>query len=515
MTPVQEAELVAALTDRAASKKPSVSAQLVALAMTRACFIRGEDSQTYAVALDAPGIAQPLRGEGSFRKQLSSSFYDETGQVASANALSDALVVLDGRADLTDPQPVFQRVIPTEDGVLLDLGRPDLQVVEVDEVGWRVRPLAAGDPLLRRSRTMGVMPIPSVGGELEPLWDVLNVRHQDQALLIGWMAAAFLPNVAQPFILLKGEQGTGKTTAARMLLSLLDPGAGQMTSAPRTDRDFGVAAQGRAVLGLDNLSTISATLSDAICRAVTGESIVNRALYTDDGLSILSYRIALIVTAIDPGALRGDLAERMLPIELAPLGQRRRSERELLAAFEQAKPALLGALLDEVAAVLRHWLPAEGQEPETGWPRMADFGRVLGALDLAQGTTSLNSYVQTTEDNEKDVISGHPLADAVVQLAKAGSWRGSSAELLRAVTRERDFTFDERRGWKTPQELGQTLSRLTKNLRLLGVAVVQGRSNGKRYIDIAMVDPADYDVVEVRPRAWRPQEVAPFRRPAS
>jgi len=362
MTPVQEAELAAALTDRAASKKPSVSAQLVALAMTRACFIRGEDSQTYAVALDAPGIAQPLRGEGSFRKQLSSSFYDETGQVASANALSDALVVLDARADLTDPQPVFQRVIPTEDGVLLDLGRPDLQVVEVDEVGWRVRPLAAGDPLLRRSRTMGVMPIPSVGGELEPLWDVLNVRHQDQALLIGWMAATFLPNVAQPFILLKGEQGTGKTTAARMLLSLLDPGAGQMTSAPRTDRDFGVAAQGRAVLGLDNLSTISATLSDAICRAVTGESIVNRALYTDDGLSILSYRIALIVTAIDPGALRGDLAERMLPIELAPLGQRRRRERELLAAFEQAKPALLGALLDEVAAVLRHWLPAEGQD---------------------------------------------------------------------------------------------------------------------------------------------------------
>lgn len=448
-----------------------------------------------------------MRGEGSFRKQLSSSFYDQSGQVASANALTDALVVLDAQADLTDPQPVFQRVAPTDDGVLIDLGRPDLQVVEVNDAGWRLRPLAPGDSLLRRSRTMGVMPIPTAGGTLEPLWEVLNVRPEDQALLIGWMAATFLPTVAQPFILLKGEQGTGKTTAARLVLSLLDPGSGQMTSAPRSDRDFGVAAQGRTVLGLDNLSSISPTLSDAICRAVTGESIVNRALYTDDGLSILSYRIALIVTTIDPGALRGDLAERMLPIELAPLGQRRRSERQLLEAFELAKPALLGAVLDDVAAVLRHWLPAQGQEPETGWPRMADFGRVLGALDLEQGTSSLESYVRTTADNERDVVAGHPLADAVGQLARTAPWRGTSADLLRVLTQDRDFTVDERRGWKTPQELGQTLSRLTKNLRLLGVSVVSRRSNGKRYIDIAMIDPADYAVQKARRASWRPPEV--------
>jgi hypothetical protein len=467
------------------------------------------------VPFDAPGLAQPLRGEGSFRKQLASTFYDQTGQVASANALSDALVVLDAQADLTDPQPVFQRIAPARDGVLLDLGRPDLQVVEVNQAGWQVRPLAAADPLLRRSRTMGIMPIPTAGGTLQPLWDVLNVRPQDQALLTGWMAATFLPNVAQPFILLRGEQGTGKTTAARMVLSLLDPGAGQMTSAPRSDRDFGVAAQGRTVLGLDNLSTISASFSDAICRAVTGESIVNRALYTDDGLSILSYRIALIVTAIDPGALRGDLAERMLPIELVPLGQRRRSERELLSAFEQAKPALLGAALDDVAAVLRNWLPAEGQEPETGWPRMADFGRVLGALDLQHDTCSLSSYVQTTADSERDVAAGHPLADAVLQLAKRGPWTGTPTDLLRMLTLDTDFSSDERRGWKTPQELGQTLSKLTKNLRLLGVSVVSRRSNSQRQIDIAMVDPADCDAAEARPGAWRSPEVTPFRRPAS
>jgi hypothetical protein len=46
MTPAQEAEIASALTDKPMSPKQSVSAQLVALALTRASFIRGEDSQT-------------------------------------------------------------------------------------------------------------------------------------------------------------------------------------------------------------------------------------------------------------------------------------------------------------------------------------------------------------------------------------------------------------------------------------------------------------------------------------
>ena len=269
------------------------------------------------------------------------------------------------------------------------------------------------------------------------------------------------------------------------MLSLLDPGSGQMTSAPRSERDFGVAAQGRTVLGLDNLSTISPALSDMMCRAVTGETIVTRALYTDDELSILSYRIGLIVTAIDPGALRGDLAERMLPIQLEPLGPRRRSEQESRAEFYLAQPALLGAVLDEVSAVLRNWDQAKAQEPEAGWPRMADFGRVLAALDHEYGLSSLKAYLQTTADNDRDVAAGHPLTEAILALAKTGPQRLTPAALLHKVMLFRDCSPNERRGWSTAQEMSQTLTRLSPSLRLLGVTVVRSRSNGNRYIDIS------------------------------
>ncbi len=485
MTPEQEKQLLAALPEKPSGPKLSASAQLVELALAKYRFVRGQDGRSYAVPKDGPGLAQPLRGEGSVRKHLAAALHSATGIVANANALTDALVVLDARADDTEPQPVHQRVAPTAEGVLIDLGRPDQLVVRVTPAGWAVRPLGSTDPLFKRTQGMGILSRPVPEGSLEPLWGLLNVRPSEQSVLVGWMAAAFLPLVAQPFVLFRGEQGTGKTTAARLLLSLLDPGPSQMTSTPRTEKDFGVAAQGRTVLGMDNLSTITPALSDTICRAVTGESIVSRSLFTDDALSILSYRIALIVTTIDPGALRGDLAERMLPIQLEPLARRRRTEQELLTDFETAKPAVLGAVLDEVAAVLRSRHHAV--EPEAGWPRMADFGKVLGALDHEHGTTGLKSYLEMTTDSEMDVLAGDPLSDAVLRLARTGPWRGTPTDLLAELTRNDEFTKEERRGWRTAQEMSQTLTRLSKGLRLVGLSITRGRSGGARYIDIAMV----------------------------
>jgi len=482
MTPQQQNELGEALPDRA---KPKVAAQLLEVALTDYAFVKDMEGQAFAVAQDGPSIALPLRGESSYRKRLAKDFHTQTGQVVNASALTDALLILDARVEGEIPRRVHQRVAITETGILLDLGRPDYQVVDVSPHAWQIRPLNGSDPLFRRSRAMGVMPLPEADGDLNSLWEVVNVRPADRPVLAAFMAASFLPEVAQPFVLLKGEQGTGKTTAAKMLLSLLDPGPGQMTSTPRTEKDFAVAARGHTVLGVDNLSTITPALSDMICRAVTGESIVSRALYTDDGVSILSYRIGLIISSIDPGALRGDLAERMLPIQLEPILKGRRVEQELWASFTRALPGMLGAVLDLVVVALRH-LPTVGQ-PEVGWPRMADFGKLLAALDVEYGTTGLASYTQMILDSELDVVSGDPLSDALLRLAgKEPAWKGTPTELLTDLLINNDYTPEERRGWRTAQEMCQTLARLSRGLRLAGLEVTSGKSNGRRYVELRM-----------------------------
>lgn len=135
---------------------------------------------------------------------------------------------------------------------------------------------------------------------------------------------------------------------------------------------------GSWVVGLDNVSGVPDWLSDALCRAVTGDGLVRRRLYSDAHLSVLAYRRVVLLTSIDPGITRGDLLDRLLPVTCHPFPpERRLTDEEIDAAFAAAHPHLLGGLLTLTAAVLDRLphlrLPA--------LPRMADFARILAAVD--------------------------------------------------------------------------------------------------------------------------------------
>lgn len=62
------------------------------------------------------------------------------------------------------------------------------------------------------------------------------------------------------------------------------------------------------MVALDNVSLIEPWLSDALCRAVTGDGLVRRALYTNSDVSVLAFRRAVLLNGISLAGLRGDLA---------------------------------------------------------------------------------------------------------------------------------------------------------------------------------------------------------------
>ncbi len=108
------------------------------------------------------------------------------------------------------------------------------------------------------------------------------------------------------------------------------PSPAPVRAAPRHVEDWAVGAAGSWVVAVDNLSYIAPWFSDALCRASTGDGLVKRVLYTDADLSVLAFRRCVILTSIDAGALRGDLADRMLLVDLEPIGAAdRRTDADL------------------------------------------------------------------------------------------------------------------------------------------------------------------------------------------
>lgn len=448
-------------------KKPSAASRLVALARERYELVMSEDGRPYAVAKDGPNLALPFKGRGGLRQRLSRLFTDTfDGEVPSQSALADAMTVLEGDADATDPVPAHLRVGTDPAGaIVLDLGTADGQCVTVSPYGWQVAPRSP--VLFRRSGAMAPMPVPVLDGDgLSKLHALLNMDETAFRQLCGWLVAAWIPKIPHPVLTFKGEQGTGKSWVGQMIVNLIDPSPAAKRSQPRDVKAWSVQAFNSWALCLDNVSAIPPWLSDTLCKAVTGDGVIDRALYSDDDVVVLSFRRVLAMTTIDAGALAGDLAERLLMLELQVISEdRRRTEEELGAAFEAARPAVLGALFDLLASVLAV-LPTVRLE---SMPRMADFARVLAAVDQVQGWQTLPAYLATSANVATDALEGDAFGSAIVALVEAaGTWRGTAGALLEQLPAPEGLV----KSWpKDATRAGGRVRRLAPLLRAAGVAV--------------------------------------------
>jgi hypothetical protein len=454
--------------------KQSQASRLVAMAIDAYELVLGEDGRPYAVDRDGPAVAVPLRGREGLRTRLARAYYAHTGTAPSASALADALTVIEGMTADADPVPVALRVArhPTRAGaVVLDLGDPTGRAVVAEPGSWH---LAETSPVLfRRTALTQALPVPGLGAGLDDFRALLNVDDVGFGLIIGWLLAAMLPDVPHPILALTGEQGTAKSTAARFLVSLIDPSPAPLRTPPRDVRQWAVTAAASWTVALDNVSTIPPWLSDTLCKAVTGDGIVDRALFTDDDVTVLSFRRVIAMTSIDAGALAGDLAERLVPVELQRIDPaQRRPDEAVNAAFRAAQPGTLGALLDLLADVLTA-LPGVQLEQ---LPRMADFARLLAGLDAVTGWHTLDAYLAGTADVNAAVLETEPLAAAVRTFlaGQAVGWTGTAAQLLELLTPD-----PAPRSWpRTPRALSGQLRRLAPALRGVGIDVSFEKETG-------------------------------------
>ncbi|SPE48294.1 hypothetical protein SNS2_0379 [Streptomyces netropsis] len=273
-----------------------------------------------------------------------------------------------------------------------------------------------------------------------------------------------------------------------MLVRIIEGMSGDLRRAPKDEENLIAAVAAGWVTALDNLSHLGPDLSDLMCCIVTGAETIKRALYTDGDVVRARYRRPLLLTGIDVGVIRPDLAERLLPLRLER-PRVRRTEAELWAEFEEALPVVLGSLLDLTVKVRA----ADADIPTD--LRMADFAHLCAQLDAAAGLGALGAYRASQDDLQDDVIEGDLLAQTVLKHA-AGldpgvEVRMTSAEWLHCLTGL--YSGEDYRplpkGWPTTGKvLSDRLKRLQPTLAARGVLIDWGRTNAARHI--AMTRPA-------------------------
>jgi DNA polymerase I-like protein with 3'-5' exonuclease and polymerase domains len=477
-----------------ASQKKTQAALLIETAAD-ATFFHDEQRDPWAVVPVGTHRETLRLRDRSFKRWLVRNLYTATGKTPNAEALSQALMLLEARAVFDGLQrPLAYRLAKHADSIVYDLADADWRCVTITTQGWE---LGQRPGVFRRGSNTAPQTVPQSGGNVADVLDFLPPMAAQARLLVQvYLVTCLVPDIPHPIPVISGQKGAAKSTLSRVLRRLVDPAQEELLSLPNDPNELALLLARNYLPAFDNLDGLQPWQSDMLCRASTGGGITKRKLYTDDEEVVLSFRRCVVLNGIQPGVTRPDLLDRTLPFHLERMApEQRKEEQHFWTDFEAARPRLVGAMFDALSQAMRRYptvrLPA--------LPRMADFCRwgyaVAEALGLG-GAVFLRAYTAAIGAQNTAAIENQPVAAAVAALlgglaaiaAQADGyefWAGTAAELLTALEETAaDQRIDTKaKSWpKAAHILMRRLTEVQSNLRDIGLQFESVPDGTKRQV---------------------------------
>ncbi len=433
----------------------------------------------------------PILGR-DFKDWLGGLFYMATGKGCSPDAMRTALSTCSARARFggSGEHDLNVRVAEHDGAVWYDLADHAWRSINITADGWTV--ISDSPILFRRLLNTGPQVEPVRGGDPDDIFKIINIRDERTRILFkAWLLAALMPNMPHPVMVLYGPQGSAKTSAFRTMKAILDPGIKKTDTAPRTPPDLVKLLNNQWLSGFDNLSGLPAWMSDAFCRAVTGDGYSERQLYTNNDEFVLTFKRPIALNGINVVATRPDLLDRCILIGLERIDDADRiSEAEVEDRMRQLLPGILGGLLDLLVKVLG--VRMKITEKAHLLPRMADFALFGCAMAEALGIgpdTFLDIYRENLGLQHQEVINSSTIATTLIEFMDGrDEWIGSPGDLLSSLKGIGEGQGIDQRAtvWpKAGHALTKKLNTLQTNLAAVGIVVESKRTETARLLRIA------------------------------
>jgi hypothetical protein len=473
---------------------PDPFAPLIAIAQ-RGLPFTASDGQAF-VRLNVPSSGGfyilPVRSR-AYREWFLHEFYNQYDTLPSSRAFYAILNHLEAEANHKEQcqrLSVWRRVgcrggrlVPTQ--ILLNLANPECEFVEISPTGWKTT--AGANALLQTSRATLSLPTPvppsPASNPLEPLRSCLNLSSRaDWLRCLAWLLAALRPDGPFPVLILHGPPGSGKTFAARILRSLIDPCTSPLTPIPSSVRDLLPLARHNWILAFDHLSALSPQLSDALCRLSSGLGATLREAVGPGSEPLQQYyKRPVLLTVTGRWSCPADLARRALTVAFPPLTPL--TEDSLLTVFEQAWPEIIAALCSAVSVALsrmNHIHPPSGRCPD--------------ALAWAMAASPALGCTEEEMRQAFALADPHPMAEAVRNLIEQRrQFTGSATQLLELL---QPFVTCH-----TPTVLSRQLRSCMLTLADSGIELKFRRLHGGAKIIELSDDPGDASCEKVPPDA--------------
>jgi len=314
---------------------------LVGIASEAELFHNAEKTAFATITLDGHGETHAVMSQG-FRSWLRHRFYKQTNGSPGSEVFKSALNTIEAKALYEgDEHEVYLRIAGHQGAIYIDIGDKHWRVLKVTSDGWSV--IDKPPVRFRRAATMLPLPLPVLGGSIAELKRFLNVPDDNAFVLaVAFILGAMRPTGPYTVLSLHGPAGTAKSTFSEVIRRLIDPGKPMLRSLPKEKVDLFIAANNNHVVAFENVSHIPTWLSDLMCTVSTGGGLSRRELYTDFGEVTFDVQRPQIVNGIEDFIVRGDLADRAIPLVLQTIEQdKRRYESKFWSSSRPRRRAFL------------------------------------------------------------------------------------------------------------------------------------------------------------------------------
>lgn len=417
-----------------------------------------------------------------FKSWLTAKFLMARGVECYESDIKSCLRLLEALAWQSDPIKIYTRWAHVENDIFLDLNDSERHVIHISAAGSEVIADAECPIWFHRPHGMKALPTPERGDGWAMLRRFMNVSDDDFSLVLCWLITAPL-DVPHFILVLNSVHGSGKSTLTKLINDCVDPRAESLLSPPKDTDALIASGAARCLLAFDNASTISGTLSDALCRISNGGGFEKRELYTNNEAFSVSLRKPIILNGIGLSPERGDLIDRSFFVETSAIPpERRLSESELFENFSQSMPVILHSLCHALHVGLR----TNAYTP-TQLGRRADAEKFIRRSAHGGGLPfSEPQIVETLRTAERerglDALAADTFSQKILALGKLQrEWRGTAQELTELILKGESLS-EQRVLPNTARKTANNLKRIEPLLANVGVVIERERTTNDRVI---------------------------------
>jgi len=277
------------------------------------------------------------------------NFKQETKKICSSESYKNALDVIKAYAmfDGSTRETIYNRIAQTNDVIYYDLCSSAWEFMKITKSDIETIPYDESIPTFVRKQAMNEQVKPVFEGQdaLEELADLLRIVDKEKVVFKVHVICMFFEKHQTPLAVIQGEHGSIKTTISKTIKRIVDPTASNIGSMPTRKENLPQSFQNNYLSVFDNVSSLKQAVSDSICRAITGDQVSNRQLYTDADDYIFQYKRKIVLNGISPRIESPDLIDRSIFYETDQISDDKRlTDEEFNQKLKELMPHILGQI---------------------------------------------------------------------------------------------------------------------------------------------------------------------------